>query len=668
MAGDSQSCDNKSEAIIKITLEKDLIESEEKYKDLFNNMLMGHSYYKIIVDENGKPIDYKITEVNPAYETITGLKRNEIIGRNASELFPGLENSAVDWLGIFGEVALSRKTISKEVYSDIVNRWFNVFYYCPKPGYAASIFSDITERKIQEEELRITKERLIEVQEFAHLGYWEFDAITGEYPWSDELFRIYGFKPQEFIPTINDFLKIIHPEDKEFIESVLQGPLNAHEREFDFRVIRQEHETIWIHGKMKYEYHTSGKLIRRCGVVQDITRRKLSEELLRQAMEAAETANEAKSMFLANMSHELRTPLNGILGMAQLLEMDLQGEQKEMAAMINTCGNNLITIINDILDLSKIEAGKVILSQEKFVINDLVVEINHLIQSLAKQKGLEYNFHVDKEIRNQVIIGDSGRLKQVLLNLLGNAIKFTKCGQISLLVKTGRVFEDKLQLFFSITDTGMGISEDKVGQLFTSFMQVDNSYAKQFEGTGLGLAISKQLVSMMEGELSVESKLGVGSNFTFSTIFKLKTDVKETTEIENVHDIQMSSEIIKVLLVEDDYISTVFVKRLLDRKNITLKISTNGKQALEILERESFHIIFMDVQMPDMDGYETTKMIRDSEKALHKHTPIVAITAYVLLGDREKCLEAGMDDYLEKPLDAEMFYAIMQKYISKDVT
>ena len=513
---------------------------------------------------------------------------------------------------------------------------------------------DITQRVLNEKELKKVKEQIIEAQEFAQLGYWEINTISGELSWSDEVFRILGYKPQGFIPTLNDFMNKIHPQDKENVIKVIKEPLNRNECELDFRMIRQDNETIWIHEKFDSEYNATGTLVRRYGIVQDITARKLSEiklkeseqkfkevaenlgeviwvrqggqlvyispayeriwgrtcqslydspdsfsdaihpedkerilqaylkqndfsnelfddqyriikpdgtirwiwtrkypildqsgrmirlvgisedvtrikeyeESLRQAKEVAEAANKAKSQFLANMSHEIRTPMNGVLGMSQLLAMDLQGEQKEMAKMIKNSGDNLLTIINDILDLSKIEAGKVTLSQEKFEINSLVKGVDNLIQPLVVRKGLEYKSHIDKEIKDH-LIGDPGRLKQILINLLGNAIKFTERGSVELSIVKGKVFQDKIQLVFSIKDTGIGIADDKIGQLFTYFTQGDDSVTKKYGGTGLGLAISEQLIKMMDGEISVESELGVGSNFSFNAIFMQAEEAKE---------------------------------------------------------------------------------------------------------------------------------------------
>lgn len=670
--------------------------------------------------------------------------------------------------------------------------------------YIISILEDVTERVLskienkeyqqaieeQAKELQKTKEQLIEAQEFANLGYWEFDPITGEYPWSDELFRIFGYKPQEFIPTISDGIKLVYPDDRHVVENVIKEPPPDNEFKLDLRIIRTDNEVRWIHEKVKYDKDTSGNLVRWYGVVQDITERKLNEirlkeseerfkelaenlghviwisegkqvvyinkeyesvferscqslynnsqsfiegihpkdkdtfikafrqndnsnsdhifdeqfrvirsdgsicwiwartfpifnenagikrrvgiaeditkiktyeESLRQAKEDAEKANKAKSQFLANMSHEIRTPMSGVLGMAQLLIMDLEGKQKEMAKIIKTCGDNLLNIINDILDLSRIEAGKINLCLEDFDFRQLIEEVNDIIQPLALRKGLNYSFFLDNEI-NSRLLGDTGRLKQILFNLLGNAIKFTEHGSIELSILKGKVCKDRVQLLFSIKDTGMGIDEDKIGQLFTYFTQGDDSVTKKYGGTGLGLAISKQFINMMNGEISVESQAGVGSNFSFSVIL---TQSRNFERFDN-HSPNAKALIpiySSALLVEDDYVSGVLIKKLCERKNISLMIAKSGTEAIENLKSQCFDLILMDIQMPDISGFETTKIIRATEKPLKKHTPIIATTAFALVGDREKCLSAGMDDYLVKPIDAEEFYKIVDKWI-----
>lgn len=475
--------------------------------------------------------------------------------------------------------------------------------------------------------------------------------------WNTGAVRLKGYDATEIIGQ--HFSKFYSPADQEagLPQSLLRrAEVDGHVEHTGWR-IRKDGSRFWGDVIISAVRNESGELIGYAKVTRDLTERRLAEERERNLTVELERANRMKSAFLANMSHEIRTPLNGIIGMLTLvLDDKLNAEQRELVETAQSSSNALLRIVNDILDFSKVEAGRMELESVPFSIQQVIQEVCDLFEPQARSKSVALSSTTDSRLPNAVL-GDAGRLRQVLANLIGNAVKFTPSGSVNISATTSGTPDDHVSIRFEVKDTGVGISDDDRHRLFEAFTQADLSTTRRFGGTGLGLAISQQLVDLMGGSLDVASEVNKGSTFAFEVKFATTKPVAEaSSDIDLVEEEARETETNanergRILLAEDNEVNQQVATLFLHRLGFEVHTVGNGAEALAALESQHFDAILMDCQMPVLDGYEATRRIRalDSSTA---NIPIVAVTASAMPEERKRCFDAGMNDFVSKPIFA----------------
>lgn len=389
----------------------------------------------------------------------------------------------------------------------------------------------------------------------------------------------------------------------------------------------------------------------------EIEERKKTEQELIISKRTADQSNQLKDAFLANMSHEIRTPMNAIIGFADILGKRKLGEQEmDFVETIKSSGSDLLVIINDILDLSKIESGLMVFEEQPISIQNLFHSLSALLAQKAKEKNIELTFICDKDIPD-TLQGDPTRLTQILMNLVNNAIKFTVKGSVNVFVNIIKNEDELSVLKFSVKDTGIGIQEDKMEHIFDRFRQAESNTTRKYGGTGLGLSITKQLIELQGGTLSVTSKVNSGSEFIFTLPFKNANGRQQLVQKGNRQNLNLAElSKLKILLVEDNLINIKFVSALFLQNGMKTEIAETGKEAIEKVKNNLFDIVLMDIEMHGMNGYEATTIIR---KDLKSNIPIIAMTAHAMTGEREKCMQFGMNDYVSKPIDPDLLFEKM---------
>ncbi|MCB9024513.1 MAG: PAS domain S-box protein [Lentimicrobiaceae bacterium] len=694
-------------------------DSEKKYRGLFSNLISAFGLHEMIFNEKGEPLDYILLEVNPMWEKVVGIEASSVIGKSIREIMPAIEQS---WIDRYGKIVLTGMSEEFVDYNEATQKYFNVFAYKLEGNKFAVVFNDVTEKKRFELEMIKAKEKAEESERLQHLQNKEIEQQNERLESLLRISQLQTTSIQELLDyALEEAIKLTYSKIGYiyfYNETTRQFILNTWSKEvmnectvrdpqitYDLdktgcwgEAVRQrkpivlnnyaednpiKHGTprghiqlskfltipviigeriVAVAGVANKEQDYNNADIRQLTLLMDAVW-KISERIslienLEKAKEKAEESDRLKSAFLANMSHEIRTPMNGILGFTNLLlKPDLNNEEKEnYIKIVHKSGQRMLNTVNDIIEISKLEAGLADLRYEAVDFNKRVVELVQFFTQEASEKGLKLSLEKLLPEENRNLNTDKNKLDSILTNLIKNAIKYTQAGTISISCQIqASVIE------FYIKDTGIGIPANRLNAIFNRFEQADIRDTKVFEGSGLGLAIAKSYVEMLGGKIWVESEEGKGSTFYF-TLPAAKSEEKQANADAVLSDngnLNSKTKGLKVLIAEDDEVSMNYLSILLKDCGKQILMAETGKEAVELcLRHPDIDLILMDIQMPEMGGYEASRQIRE----FNKEVIIIAQTAYALSGDREKVMAAGCNDYISKPVKKEVLQSLIEKY------
>ncbi|MBS4057247.1 MAG: PAS domain S-box protein [Bacteroidales bacterium] len=621
---------------------------------------------------NQSPVSILITDINgnieyanPKVAEITGYTIDELIGKNSrifslgnktkkeyQDLWETISSGNI-WVGEF-----QNKKKDGTLYwesasiSPIINEKGVVTNY-------VAVKEDVTKRKQIEKEIARNEKELKRAQQITHVGSWHLNVETNEVKWTEELYKMYGFDPLLPPPLYTDHMRLFTAESWELLSASLAKTAETGiPYELELKTVRKDGSNGWMWARGEAEFDKEGKIIGLSGAAQDISQRKLMEEELLRAKEKAEESDRLKSAFLANMSHEIRTPMNGILGFAELLkEPNLRSEkQQEYIAIIERSGERMLNIINEIIDISRIQSGQMPVNFSDVDLNKCIDDCYKFFEPEAAKRNLELKRAVAFQQGEARIKTDFIKLNSALVNLIKNAFKYTQKGSIEFGYKLN---DAKTALKFYVKDTGIGIPVDRQVAIFERFIQADIEDKMAQQGAGLGLTITKAYIEMLGGKIWVESAVGKGSTFYFTLPYKpvklSQYKIAESKELKQITNL-------KLLIVEDDDASCQWLKHTMKELAKEIFAVKTGNEAIEVCHNNTdIDLILMDIQLPGMNGYEATRKIREFDK----NVVIIAQTAFALSGDREKSIEAGCDDYVSKPINNVELHKLIEKYFGK---